>query len=258
MSSEAGTPNDPGHTRAAPHPVLTTYYASEGERRPFVGALFDSAAEQYDWVCRLMSLGAGQRYRRVALVRSGLGAGMRLLDVATGTGLVARAAGQILRQPGAVIGLDPSGGMLRQARRTLSIPLVQGTVEDLPFASSHFDFLSMGYGLRHLADLGVAFRECLRVLRPGGRLLILEFTPPSSPLARRLVRVYFERVLPRITRLTTGSAQAELLMKYCWDTVAECVPPETILGVLQSSGFTDIERRVRGGFLSEYIGLKPA
>jgi demethylmenaquinone methyltransferase/2-methoxy-6-polyprenyl-1,4-benzoquinol methylase len=258
MSDETRSPNDPAGSRAAPHPVLTKYYASERERRPFVDALFDSAAEHYDWVCTLMSFGSGQYYRRIVLVQSGLRAGMRLLDVATGTGLVARAAGQVLPQRGAVIGLDPSGGMLREARRTLSIPLVQGTVEELPFADAHFDFLSMGYALRHMADLGVAFRECRRVLRPGGRVLILEITPPGSAFARRVFRVYFEKVLPRIARLTTGSAKAELLMKYYWDTIAQCVPPDTILSMLRSSGFVGVERRVRGGLLSEYVGLKPA
>ena len=242
----------------APHPVLKKYYESESERRPFVRTLFDDAAEHYDWVCALGSFGSGQHYRRTALARSGLCAGMRLLDVATGTGLVAREATRILRDPGAVIGLDPSGGMLRQARKTLAIPLVQGTVEELPFANGHFDFLCMGYALRHVADLGVAFRECLRVLKPGGRVLILEITLPRSPLGQRFFRVYFEKVLPRITRISTGSAQAELLMKYYWDTIAHCVPPDMILGVLKSSGFIDIECRVRGGFLSEYLGLKPA
>ncbi|PYN25967.1 MAG: hypothetical protein DMD99_07045 [Candidatus Rokuibacteriota bacterium] len=258
MKGEARNPNDPAESPTAPHPILTKYYQSEKERRPFVSALFDDAAEHYDWVCALGSFGSGQRYRRVVLLRSGLCAGMKLLDVATGTGLVARSAARILREPGAVIGLDPSGGMLREARLALPIPLVQGTVEELPFANDHFDFLSMGYALRHMADLGVAFRECLRVLKPGGRVLILEITLPSSAIGQRVFRVYFEKVLPRIARISTGSAKAELLMKYYWDTMAECVPPDVILGVLKSSGFIDVERRVRGGLLSEYVGLKPA
>jgi demethylmenaquinone methyltransferase / 2-methoxy-6-polyprenyl-1,4-benzoquinol methylase len=257
MTSDATGESTPAPVRTAPHPVLKQYYESESERQPFVSALFDSTAVHYDWVCWLGSLGSDQFYRRWVLAKSGLGAGMKLLDVATGTGLVARAATGILGAPGGVVGLDPSNGMLREAKKTLSIPLVQGTVEELPFANNHFDFLSMGYALRHVADLGVAFRECRRVLRPGGRVLILEITRPRSAIGQRLFRAYFEKVLPRITRLSTGSAKAELLMKYYWETIVQCVPPDRILGVLRSSGFVDVERRVRGGLLSEYVAVKP-
>lgn len=258
MASSNGHRSEGTGRRAAPHPVLTRYYESEGERQPFVRGLFDRAANHYDWVCGIGSLGSDRFYRRWVLRKHGLCAGMKLLDVATGTGLVARAATQVLREPSAVIGLDPSRGMLREARKVLASPLVQGTIEELPFADGQFDFVSMGYALRHVADLGVAFTECLRVLRPGGRLLILEITPPRSPVGRLFVRAYFGTVLPRITRIGTGSAEAELLMKYYWDTMAHCVPPGMILDVLASSGFVGVERRVRGGLLSEYCGQKPA
>ena len=258
MNGETRDEHTAAGTGTAPHPVLKKYYERESERRPFVSVLFDNAAEHYDWVCGLGSLGSGRFYRRWVLTQCGLRVGMKLLDVATGTGLVAREAARMLRERGAVIGLDPSSGMLREAQRTLSIPLVQGTVEELPFANAHFAFLCMGYALRHVADLGVAFRECLRVLKPGGRVLILEITLPRSPLGQRFFRLYFEKALPRITLISTGSAEAELLMKYYWDTIAHCVPPDMILGVLRSSGFVDIQHRVRGGLLSEYVGLKPA
>ena len=163
MNGESKEKRREAGTGTAPHPVLKKYYERESDRRPFVSALFDKGAAHYDWICGLGSMGSGQFYRRWILMKYGLRAGMKLLDVATGTGLVARAATSILREPGAVVGLDPSIGMLRQAQRTLAMPLVQGTVEDLPFATDHFDFLSMGYALRHMADLGVAFRQCLRV-----------------------------------------------------------------------------------------------
>jgi demethylmenaquinone methyltransferase / 2-methoxy-6-polyprenyl-1,4-benzoquinol methylase len=257
MTGDARDPSDTAESRAVPHPVLKKYYERESDRRPFVNALFDNAAEHYDFVCGLGSLGSGRRYRRWVLQQSGLRAGMRFLDVATGTGMIAQGATRILGKPGAVIGLDPSVGMLREARKIVRVPLVQGTVEELPFPDGHFDFLCMGYALRHVADLGVAFRECLRVLKPGGRVLILEITLPRSSFGQRFFRIYFESVLPRITRLSTGSEKAELLMKYYWDTIANCVAPETILGVLKSSGFGDLDHRVRGGLLSEYIGLKP-
>jgi demethylmenaquinone methyltransferase/2-methoxy-6-polyprenyl-1,4-benzoquinol methylase len=256
MNGESKEKRREAGTGTAPHPVLKKYYERESDRRPFVSALFDSAAAHYDWVNWLGSMGSGRFYRRWILRKYGLRPGMKLLDVATGTGLVAGAASSILGEPGAVIGLDPSIGMLRQAQKSLAIPLVQGTVEELPFATDHFDFLSMGYALRHMADLGVAFRQCLRVLKPGGRIMILEITPPRSAASRYVFRAYFEKVLPRVMRLSTGSADAELLLRYYWDTIAHCVPPDVILESLRSSGFVDVEHRARGGLLSEYIGSK--
>src|SRR3989475_4087459 len=154
MSGEARDPYDAADGRAVPHPVLKKYYESETDRRPFVSARFDNAAEHYDFVCGLGSLGSGRYYRRWVLLQSGLRVGMKFLDVATGTGMIAQGATRILREPGSVVGLDPSGGMLQQAQRTLTVPLVQGTVQGLPFASGHFDFLCMGYPLRHAARPG--------------------------------------------------------------------------------------------------------
>src|SRR5437660_5912088 len=258
MMRKARDQDGPVGTPTAPHPVLKKYYESEDARHGFVTALFDGTARHYDWVCGVGSLGSGQFHRRWVLRHYGFVGGMRLLDVATGTGLVARAAVRILGEDGAVIGLDPSEGMLREARKSLSVPLVQGRVEELPFGDDRFDFLTMGYALRHVADLGVAFGECRRVLKPGGRLLLLEISRPSSAVGCWLIRVYIQKVLPLVMRLSTGSGQPELLMKYYWDTIAECVPPDTILEVLRRSGFAGVERRVRGGLLSEYVGLKPA
>jgi demethylmenaquinone methyltransferase/2-methoxy-6-polyprenyl-1,4-benzoquinol methylase len=240
----------------SPHPVLERYYQSARERQPFVTALFDGAARHYDRLCQVMSLGSGQWYRRQALERAGLRDGMTLLDLATGTGLVARSAMHILSDPRAVIGLDPSRGMLGEARGRLGRGLVQGRAEDLPFADERFDVVSMGYALRHMADLGVAFRECLRVLGPGGRLLILEISRPSSALGREMVRIYFTRVLPLIMRISTRSVPAQMLTRYYWDTINSCAAPDTILEVLRRAGFVDVERRVFGGLLSEFVAAK--
>jgi demethylmenaquinone methyltransferase/2-methoxy-6-polyprenyl-1,4-benzoquinol methylase len=204
-----------------------------------------------------MSFGSGRMYRRDVLVRAGLRRGMRLLDIATGTGLVARSAVRLLGEAGAVVGLDPSAGMLREARKALRGPLVQGRAEELPFADGLFDVISIGYALRHVADLGVAFRECLRVLKPGGRLVVLEITRPRRAVSRGLIRLYFQAVLPLVMRVSTGSAQAALLTRYYWDTIDECVPPETIMAVMRASGFAGVRRHVLGGILSEYAALKP-
>ena len=244
-------------TPRAPHPVLDRYYRRDEERRPFVIGLFDASALYYDRLCGVMSLGSGQWYRRWTLDRLGLRPGMTLLDVATGTGLVARAAARILRDPRAVVGLDPSAGMLREARKTVAGPLVQGQVEDLPFADAHFDVLTVGYALRHAADLEVAFRECRRVLKPGGRMLVLEISRPASAGRRRLIRSYFMYVLPAIMALTTRTRHATMLSRYYWDTIATCVAPEIIMDALARSGFVDVGRRVFGGLLSEYTATRP-
>jgi demethylmenaquinone methyltransferase/2-methoxy-6-polyprenyl-1,4-benzoquinol methylase len=240
-----------------PHPVLKSYYARESERREFVSALFDSAAKHYDLVDSVLAFGSGPSYRRQALARAGLRRGMTVLDVAAGTGQVARAALGILGDPRAVVGVEPNGPMIAEARRSLPIALVRGTAEALPFATERFDFLSMGFALRHVAHLEVAFAEFLRVLKPGGQVLLLEVTRPRSAIVRLLVRLYLQRVVPLVVRVTTRSNQTGLLMKYYWDTIAECVPAETIVAVMRESGFVDVGRRVYGGILSEYVGRKP-
>jgi demethylmenaquinone methyltransferase/2-methoxy-6-polyprenyl-1,4-benzoquinol methylase len=243
--------------RTAPHPVLTEYYRSDAERAGFVNSLFDNSARHYDRLCQLMSFGSGQWYRRQTLLRAGLQPGMHVLDVATGTGLVARSALEIVGDPRAVVGLDPSAGMLREARKATSAPLVQGRVETLPFSRDRFDLLTFGYALRHVTDLEVAFTECRRVLKPRGRLLVLEISRAQSRATRGMLRLYFLHVLPAIMWLSTRSTPARMLSQYYWETIDTCVPPETILDVLRRSGFVDVERKVFGGFLSEYIAVKP-
>jgi len=240
-----------------PHPVLTDHYRRDADRRSFVITLFDATAGCYDRFCGVMSLGSGLWYRRRALEGLGLRAGMTLLDVATGTGLVARAAARILGDVSAVVGLDPSAGMLRQARARFAGPLVQGQIEELPFEDASFDVVTIGYALRHAADLDVAFRECVRVLRPGGRILILEISRPPSPTRRRLARLYITRALPLLIALTTGNRDVRRLARYYWDTIATCVPPDVIMDSLRRGAFVDVQHRVRGGLLSEYTAHRP-
>ena len=237
--------------------MLTQYYRSERDRASFVTTLFDGAARHYDWVGHLLAFGSGPYYRRRTLARAGLRPQMKLLDVATGTGQVARAAARILGDPRGVVGLDPSVGMLREARRVHAGPLVQGRAEEIPLRDDAFDMLSMGFALRHVATLELAFAEYRRVLKPGGRLLLLEVSRPRSAVMRWAIRVYFQQVLPLIIRIGTGSPDARLLMKYYWDTIDQCVPPPMILAALRQTGFVEVQHRVVGGCLSEYVAVKP-
>jgi demethylmenaquinone methyltransferase / 2-methoxy-6-polyprenyl-1,4-benzoquinol methylase len=241
----------------APHPALPRYYDSEQGKRKFVRAIFDDTASDYDRVERAMALGTGSWYRRQALLRAGLKQGMRVLDVAIGTGLVAREASRIVGDPRLILGLDPSSGMLAEAVRRLSIQVVQGTGERLPIASDHFDFLSMGYALRHLSDLSATFREFHRVLKPRGALCVLEITRPRGRVANGLLRAYMRALVPLLSRLTARSAQSPLLWEYYWDTIEMCVPPERVIESLRSAGFENVQRRAELGVFSEYTAQKP-
>jgi demethylmenaquinone methyltransferase/2-methoxy-6-polyprenyl-1,4-benzoquinol methylase len=203
-----------------------------------------------------MSLGSGQRYRRQALVKAGLSDGMKVLDVATGTGLVAREAMNLMGKPRQVIGLDPCRGMLQESRKWNSYALVQGVGETLPFRNECFDFISNGYGLRHVRDLERTFWEYRRVLKPGGRMLLLEISRPRSRIAFRFTHLYLGKLVPLITRIGTGSRDAALLMETFWATIAEGVAAEEILAALMQSGFRQVERRVYFGIFSQYLARK--
>jgi demethylmenaquinone methyltransferase/2-methoxy-6-polyprenyl-1,4-benzoquinol methylase len=240
-----------------PHPPLQAYYDGEEGRRAFVRAIFDETAGDYDRVERMMALGSGAWHRRRVLVRAGLRPGMDFLDVAVGTGLVAREAVAIVGDPTKVVGLDPSIGMLRQARRSPAIPCIQGTAENIPCPDERFDFVSMGYALRHLADLAVVFREFHRVLRPGGALCIQEITRPDGRLRCVALKVYMRTVVPAMARVVARRAETALLMRYFWDTIEACVPPERVLDALRGANFVDIRRRVDLGVFTEYFARKP-
>jgi demethylmenaquinone methyltransferase/2-methoxy-6-polyprenyl-1,4-benzoquinol methylase len=239
-----------------PHPKLERYYARDEERPGLVCEMFDAGAPYYEWVCRVMSIGLGAKYRGQALREAGLQEGMRILDVAAGTGLVLRSAAAITGGGGLAIGLDPSRGMLEECRKTCVASLLQGRGEHLPCRGACFDMVSMGYGLRHVTDLRALFTEYRRVLKPGGRVLLLEITHPPSPLGRWLNRLYLRTVIPGVVRLGTGSQAAGRMMDYFWETVESCVPPELILDAFRQSGFTDATRKVTGGVLSAYLATK--
>src|SRR5262245_10806066 len=174
------TPSKP----TPPHPVLDVYYETAADRQKFVSDLFNGAAPYYEQVGRLFDWGSGNWYRYRAFERAGLRASMRVLDVATGTGLLARVAAKIVGGGGRVVGVDPSSGMLQEARKAPAGPLVFGRAEALPFRGDTFDMLSMGFALRHVPTLEVAFREYCRVLRPGGRIMLLEVSRPPTAVAR--------------------------------------------------------------------------
>ena len=240
-----------------PHRDLPEFYETPERRAKFVSKLFDDTARYYDRISGVLSFGTCRAYRKYALRRAGLKPGMRLLDVATGTGLAAQAALDLGLDPREVIGLDPSAGMLRENQRRRSIPLVQGLGEHLPFPDGTFDFISMSYALRHVEDLIALFREFHRVLKPGGRVIVLEISRPNSPRAFAICQWYMNRFLPQVMRLFTRNPDASKLLQFYWATIAECVPPETIMESLSAAGLTEVGRKRTGSMLSDYFALKP-
>jgi demethylmenaquinone methyltransferase / 2-methoxy-6-polyprenyl-1,4-benzoquinol methylase len=234
-----------------PIPVLPEYYASAAEKQRFVRQLFDATARDYDRVQHVLDLGSGSWYRREALRRAGLAPGMRMLDVAVGTGLVAKEALGIIGDSGSVTGVDPSAGMMAGVVAE-KLALVRGRAEALPFAAHTFDFVALGYALRHLADLEQVSREFYRVLKPGGRLLVLEITRPAGRLARTLLRTYLRGVGPLVSRIVGSGRHAPTLYRYYWDTIEACAPAERVVATIAAAGFTRISKRSQLGFLSEY------
>ena len=239
-----------------PHPDLQRYYRP-GEKQQFVRQIFDASAPDYERVEKLMSLGTGAWYRRRALRRHGLPCGQRVLDVANGTGLVAREILRLAQDGVFLVGLDPSVGMLHEARKRGRLSVVAGFGEKMPFPEATFDCLTMGYALRHLPDLLVAFREFHRVLRPGGRLLILEITPPRRGLGKALLKAYIRSLTATAARLVTRHRTTAELWRYFWDTMEACVPPEKVMAALEEAGFAQVARFRELGIFSEYTAQKP-
>jgi demethylmenaquinone methyltransferase/2-methoxy-6-polyprenyl-1,4-benzoquinol methylase len=240
-----------------PHAPLTGYYGSDAERRRYVDELFDKTARHYNTIERIFGNG-GLLYRRFSLWRAGMKPGMKVLDVAIGTAAVAQGAAKLVSPGGKVFGVDPNKCMLGEARKVFKGPLTRGVAEALPFRSNQFDFVTMGIALRHVPDLVTAFRQYYRVLKPGGKVWILEGHVPKSKIGHALTRFAWKTVIPGLTLIATRDKDAKLLMDYYWDTVEQCVPPEAILASMRIAGFTDARfKGVVPGAICEYSGTKP-
>ena len=252
--AEPATPSPPG---LRPHQPLPAYYGDEADHQRFLRHIFDDTAADYERIERVLAFGSGPSYRRQALLRAGLAPGMQVLDVGIGTGLVAREAMRLIGAGGEVVGVDPSAGMMAQVHLP-GIRLVQGRAEALPLDNASADFLSMGYALRHISDVDAALAEFWRVLRPGGRVMMLEITRPAGRLATAALKGYMRMVVPVIARLVSRQTDTSRLWRYYWDTIEACIAPPTVLEAMRRAGFAQAQRHVELGMFSEYTAQKPA
>ena len=210
------------------------------QKTRLVREVFDSVAFRYDLMNDLMSLGSHRLWKRVFTLFAQLREGQRVLDVAGGTGDLARLARAKTGADGEVVLCDISSSMLAHGRNRLldegfaDIAIVQGDAAALPFESESFDRVLIGFGLRNVADPSACLREMRRVLRPGGLALVLEFSRPSAWL-RPLYHAYTHRVLPKLGELVAGDRDS---YRYLAESIVMHPDQQTLRVMMCAAGFS--------------------
>ncbi len=211
------------------------------EKATLVRGVFDSVAGKYDLMNDLMSFGIHRLWKRITLSRTGLRPGMRALDLAGGTGDLASGMRRQVGREGLVVLSDINAQMLMRGRDRLldegagaEAQAVQLDAERIPFADNSFDALTIGFGLRNVTHKEQALAEMLRVLKPGGRALVLEFSRPRHTALQRLYDLYSFKALPLMGRLVAGD---EPSYQYLVESIRMFPDQETLKGMMEAAGF---------------------
>jgi demethylmenaquinone methyltransferase/2-methoxy-6-polyprenyl-1,4-benzoquinol methylase len=224
------------------------------------GAMFDPLARRYDLLNRLMSFGNDSRWRRRTASRLHLYPGARVLDLATGTADLAIDVAQ--RHPEIrIVGLDPSSGMLEQAQTKLSkrglsdrIELREGVAEEIPFPDRHFDAITMAFGIRNCKDRDQALREMLRVVKPGGRIAILELGEPRAGLFSPFARLHVHHVIPFVGGLLSGRRE----YRYLQESIAAFPAADDFVEQMRRCGHEVVElEQLTFGSCQLYVSRRP-
>jgi demethylmenaquinone methyltransferase/2-methoxy-6-polyprenyl-1,4-benzoquinol methylase len=229
------------------------------DKRPSrVAGMFDAIAARYDILNHLLSAGLDRGWRRRAIRSLGLQGGEVVVDVCTGTADLAIAAAS--GGAGSVVGVDFAGEMLRlgaaKLGRDLRVGLARGDATCLPVRSAAADAVTAAFGIRNVEQPERALAEMFRVLRPGGRVAILEFSIPTSPIVRALYLPYFRHVLPRVGRLVSGHGSA---YTYLPASVGAFIPPREMAASLERCGFEAVAGdSLTLGVVTLYTARKPA
>jgi demethylmenaquinone methyltransferase/2-methoxy-6-polyprenyl-1,4-benzoquinol methylase len=232
----------------------------EQDKAQRVRGVFDSVAARYDLMNDLMSLGLHRLWKRYAVMVAGIQPGWQVLDIAGGTGDLARAFAKRAGSTGTVVHTDINQAMLHTGRDRLTdagviLPTAVCDAEHLPFADGRFDLVSVAFGLRNMTHKDAALREMARVLKAGGKLLVLEFSHVAPPL-RRVYDLYSFNVLPRLGRWVAGDEDS---YRYLAESIRMHPDQQALKSLMQQNGFAHVDvHNLNAGIVALHVGIKCA
>ena len=230
----------------------------ENEKASKVRGVFDSVASKYDLMNDLMSAGLHRAWKAYTVQVANLKPGERVLDIAGGTGDLARAFARKVGETGVVVHTDINEAMLRQGRdrlldEGLILPTSLADAEKLPFKSESFDLVSVAFGLRNMTHKDLALAEMCRVLKPSGRLLVLEFSRIAEPL-RKPYDWYSFNILPKLGSLFAGDAES---YKYLAESIRMHPDQATLKAMMKTAGFGHVDvHNLSAGIVALHAGIK--
>ena len=250
----------------APEQEPTTHFGyqnvPESKKAAKVAEVFHSVAAKYDLMNDLMSAGVHRLWKRFTIELSGVRPGNRVLDIAGGTGDLTRQFSKLVGGNGEVVLADINASMLKVGRDRLldlgvagNVKFVQADAEKLPFPDNHFDVVTIAFGLRNVTHKEDALRSMLRVLKPGGRLLVLEFSKPSNSLLSKAYDTYSFSLLPMMGKLITNDSDS---YRYLAESIRMHPDQETLKSMMASAGFERVSyHNMTGGIVALHRGIKP-
>ncbi|QEM80663.1 bifunctional demethylmenaquinone methyltransferase/2-methoxy-6-polyprenyl-1,4-benzoquinol methylase UbiE [Halomonas binhaiensis] len=231
------------------------------EKAARVADVFHSVASRYDLMNDLMSFGVHRLWKRITLERAGVRPGHKVLDIAGGTGDLALKFSRLVGPEGKVVLADINASMLGVGRDKLidhgvggNVEFVQANAECLPFPDNTFDCITIAFGLRNVTDKDKALASMARILKPGGRLLVLEFSKPSNPMLTKAYDEYSFRLLPKMGELVAGDSES---YRYLAESIRMHPDQETLKGMMESAGLERVEyTNLTGGIVALHRGIK--
>jgi demethylmenaquinone methyltransferase/2-methoxy-6-polyprenyl-1,4-benzoquinol methylase len=232
------------------------------EKAEKVAEVFHSVAGKYDLMNDLMSAGIHRLWKRMTIEMSGVRRGHSVLDIAGGTGDLTAKFSRIVGSEGTVVLADINDSMLKVGRDRLmdrgivdNIRFSQADAQHLPFPDNTFDVISIAFGLRNVTDKDMALRSMLRVLKPGGRLLVLEFSKPENPILSKVYDSYSFSILPKLGKLFASDADS---YQYLAESIRMHPDQETLQGMMDNAGFANTDfHNMTGGVVALHRGVKP-